>query len=353
MRRLASVQTIENIKNVPELDNLVMAKVLGWNALVKRGEYNPGDKIIYVEYDAILPKDHRLTPHWAFLETRKWRVKTYKVKGVVSDGLVLPLSILGQDFEIGSDVTELLGITKFDPETEGNKFNSGDAAGAFPAFIPRTDQTRIQTKLNFVRDIIERFPDNEIFGTLKIDGTSATYYLRDDELVCCSRNLTKKNDDNVYVRMGIKYDIANILRHLKSFFGMEFAIQGEIYGPGIQKNLLDAKDVSFMVFDLYNITGRKYFSYQEMWEVLAKIIPVVPNTRTIRLGDIADLDNEQLVDFFEQLSCGNYPNTKNQREGIVWRLDTELEIEVYNDPVFGTNDEQRSFKVINIDYLVK
>ncbi len=59
------------------------------------------------------------TPEYDFLKSRKYVVKTIKMRGQVSQGLILPLAVLPSgEYEVGDDVTKILGVTKYDSEAE-------------------------------------------------------------------------------------------------------------------------------------------------------------------------------------------------------------------------------------------
>lgn len=89
-RKLAHIETIAEIKPIEGADKIELAYVLGWQCVVKKGEFKVGDKIIYVEVDSVMPE----RPEFEFLRDRKFKIKTIKLKGQVSMGLILPLSIL-------------------------------------------------------------------------------------------------------------------------------------------------------------------------------------------------------------------------------------------------------------------
>lgn len=121
-RKLAHIELISALSPIEGADNIEVATVLGWQCVVKKGEFKVGDLIIYVEVDSVMPEK----PEYEFLRDKKFRVRTIKLRGQVSQGLVLPLSILdiyvkekgGLKFlksalQPGDDVTNYLGITKY------------------------------------------------------------------------------------------------------------------------------------------------------------------------------------------------------------------------------------------------
>lgn len=115
MRKLASVRQVSGLRPIQGADRIEVAQVDGWECVVKKGEFSIGEQIVYIEIDSILPE----RPEFEFLRDRKFRVRTIKLRGQVSQGLVLPLSVLPDGkYAVGDDVTEILGVKKFDPEAE-------------------------------------------------------------------------------------------------------------------------------------------------------------------------------------------------------------------------------------------
>jgi len=110
MRKLASIQKIISIDPHPNADTLEIAKVLGWSTIIKKGEFKPGDEIVYIEVDSVLPKK----PEFEFLSKYNYRVKTIKLRGIVSQGIIFPKSIIGKNimnnYHEGDDVTDLLNM---------------------------------------------------------------------------------------------------------------------------------------------------------------------------------------------------------------------------------------------------
>ncbi len=143
MRKLATIATIDQILPHPNADTLELAKIRGWQVVVKKGEFQSGDLCVYCEIDAVMPE----RPEFEFLRDRKFRIKTIRLRGELSQGICFPLSILPMG-EVylepleGDDVTEALGIQLHQPPIPACL--SGDVNGVFPSFIPKTDCERIQ-----------------------------------------------------------------------------------------------------------------------------------------------------------------------------------------------------------------
>ena len=90
-RKLATIRRVENIRPIDGADKIELAKVDGWEVVVKKDEFKVGDMVIYIEVDSLLPEDN---PMFEFMRERKFKVKTVKLRNVVSQGIIFPLSIL-------------------------------------------------------------------------------------------------------------------------------------------------------------------------------------------------------------------------------------------------------------------
>lgn len=203
MRRLATIRTISDIRPIPGADRIEAAQVDGWECVVQKGEFAVGQHIVYIEVDSIVPD----RPEFEFLRDRKFRVRTIKLRKQVSQGLVLPMSILpAGDYPLDTDVTEVLGIKKYDPQAEQERlllacaddnrvkqhgklfqfmmqfrwfrkcFGPKPKEKGFPAWIVKTDEERIQNKTTMFEN--EKKSGTRFMVTEKIDGQSATYFLK-------------------------------------------------------------------------------------------------------------------------------------------------------------------------------
>lgn len=344
-RALASIQRIDALDPIEGADRIEVATVKGWKVIVKKGEFSVGDKCIYCEIDSILPADN---PHFAFMQERsKGRVKTMRMRGVLSQGIAFPIGIYQSsvvptytdavfhkhNFEIGTDVTELLGVTKYEPPAD---FKQGTSKGSFPGFIPKTDELRIQSK----PELLEELRDKRYVITEKVDGTSSTFFLYDGEFGVCSRNMEKKIDgQSVYSRIAKEYKIQEILEDIAHETDIELALQGEIAGPGIQKNRLQLDSLELFIFNGFHIREGRYLDHQELSELCSRW--GLPQVRVIEYGAEFRHTLESLLEHAK----GKYVYTNNHREGIVVRP--------YREMISKHLHGRLSFKVINNDFLEK
>lgn len=265
-RKLASVRKIDNILPIPGADAIECATVGGWKVVVKKGEYLVGEAAVYCEIDSWIP--HTLAPFLSkgkepreFQGIKGERLKTIRLRGQLSQGLLLPFDVLRgvvvtQSIEIDDDVTEFLGIVKWEKAIPAQL--AGLARGNFPTAIPKTDQERVQ---NLVKEIAHAQGD-EFEITEKLEGSSMTCYLIGDEFGVCSRNLDlKETEGNSFWATARAEDIEAKMRELrvKSTF-TDFAVQGELIGPGIQGNIYNLTKCEFRVFDVYDIQSGEYLN---------------------------------------------------------------------------------------------
>lgn len=379
-RALAHIERIIGLFPIEGADQIEAAQVLGWYVVVKKGDFKVNDLCVFFEIDSFL---NGSDPRYKSFEERftNWngkrgmRLKTIKLRGQISQGLVLKL----EDFtELkgkveGDDVTEILKIEKWMPaeEIHANTGGTGSKmAGSFPAFIPKTDQTRVQS----LQSVIDRYLDEEFEVSIKLDGSSMTvfnvpvrskYWRQASDLFkkksksifgrikdffqdlfsdkgqypitgICSRNvLMKKDDDSHFTQNG--YDVETKLRGL----GCPYAVQGELISPTIQGNHEKVSDFDYRIFDIFNIESQEYLTPDEVWKVTETLginhVPVLH--RSIKLSEFVggETDKSKIVAKILELAEGPGMNPGVKREGLV----------------FKHVKSNFSFKAISNSYLLK
>ncbi len=326
MRHLASIQKIKALESIPDADAILKATVLGWQLVVKKDEFQVGDLCIYCEIDSLMPE----RPEFEFLKPRNMRIRTVRLRGQISQGICFPLSILPSDVEIeeGVDVTELLGIIKYEPPIPAQL--AGMAKGLFPSFIPKTDETRVQV----LQELLDKYAGETCFVTEKLDGASVTYFFRDGQFGVCSRNLELiETPENTMWKLARQLDIEEKLRAL----GRNIALQGELIGEGIQSNLYRLRGQKVYFFNVFDIDAHCYLDFEEWQEMILSLklehVPILEHNFTL-INDIQEL---------VQKSQGRSVLYDIHREGIVIR------------PLKEKNDMigRVSFKAINPEFLLK
>ena len=299
-RELVYTATITNIESIPNYDRVEWATINdGWKVIISKSDnFNIGDVCIYFEVDSKVPDNDE---RFAFLAKRKYKIKTIKMCGVLSQGLVMPLTMFPevQTKEAGVPLTEKLGVTyavAADNDRKGSgrnpnaKYNSmssrhqnlskkkwwrwlmkrewgrkllfvffgkkKDNPRGFPTFVSKTDEERIENMPWILND------EEDWIATEKLDGTSCTYALERKgknkyEFYVCSRNVRQKDesqecyhDHNIYWDMAFKYDIENHLKHHLDTHEEDdwVCIQGEGFGSE-QGNPLKLKEDDLYIFN--------------------------------------------------------------------------------------------------------
>lgn len=250
--KLASIQTILDLRPITGADRIEAATVLGYQTVVKKGEFQAGDLCVWHEPDTIAAE----RPEYEFLRKQGFRLKVSRFKGQVSQGLALPVSILpAGTYRAGDDVTAATEIRKFEKPLAPNL--AGVAKGAFPSWLIKTDEPNLRSN----PDALKEFVGRECVITQKVDGSSATFYLREGDFGVCSRNIDLLEDKgNSFWRVAAELGIREVLASA----GGNLALQGEVYGEGIQSNHAGVKGVRFAAFNLFDIANYRFADHEQL-----------------------------------------------------------------------------------------
>ena len=371
-RKLAHIEKILEINNIPGADNILCAKILGWEVVIaKKDNFKVGDKVIYIEVDSIVPDK----PEYEFLRDRKFRVRTIKLKGQVSQGLVLPLPKKMDYYKlVGQDVTEELGITKYLSPSEQSElqrdeekikleknrlkkflmkyswfrkiFLTRKQKNGFPYWVTKTDEERIQN----IPQVLTQFADKEVYITEKIDYQSGTWTskqiprfqgllgkllpLKKTIFVVCSRNFTTNDKNSLYWRIAKRYNLEQICKENPGII-----IQGEQGNVDVQGNKYNLSEPKMWVFNIIDSNKNYYYNREEMVNFCCRYdLDIVPKINTFfsKLSELGPTVQELI-----HVSKGySVINTTIQREGVVVRC-------------IENGKKLLSFKVINPDFLLK
>jgi len=327
--KLATIETISALRPHNNADRLEIATVLGWQTVVKKGEFKEGDRVVLVVIDTILP----FAPWSEFLADKGQpekpiRLKTVKLRGEYSQGLVLPLSVLPEhvrDWQVGADVGGELGVKKYEKETPA--VLSGEAKGAFPThYAPRTDEDNALSNPDIVYMVLQSYPI--LYVTLKLDGSSCTVVVEDGKILdVCSRNLSLLDDGkNGFWRAVKRLDLSGVKGR--------WIVQGELMGPGVQGNQLELKEPTLYVFQVKHPSG--------VWcgrDVLERFCESI-KAEVVPLLEKVHVSFWDLSAFQAKADAVRLPNGK-PAEGIVVRPGAAV--------AFG-NGRPASFKIINRNY---
>ncbi len=379
--RMAHIEEVVSVGPIAGADNIEVVGVLGWQCVAKKGDFKVGDKCVYIEIDSICPP----TEMFQFLEPRKFRVKTIKLRKQISQGLALPideavLALLKKDLhslKVGDDVTEAMNIDKFQSKSdlEGTRTVNGlkskmwpitqflyrfawfrwlyrivypKRTKGFPSWIKKSDEDRIQNNPTRYLGITD-----PVYRTEKLDGQSATYFVQKTkglfgifgklDFGICSRNLRVGLFSNgswpeVYKRLQFKDKLEVLYQHYVNLgfdcYGVMF--QGEIIGPTIQKNKYHRTENEFYMFSAAWLDSKgktTYFTMQEMVKI----------AKMLGLNTVPILDPEYkiLPTLEEMLKMA-------EAKSVISKLPVERE-----GVVIRTHNQLVSFKVISNKFLLK
>lgn len=375
-RELAYIVKVDNVEPIEGYDRIAFATVGGWHCVVG-ADMKAGDEAIYFEIDSLLPSDDE---RFAFCEKYKYRIRTQRYcKGTrISQGLLLPLKDFPElsDCKVGDFVTEKLKVTYYEAEDRQRKGKERDSKQykpffnklkkhfpckqmlrtkwgrnllfalfgvkkkkvEWPSFVPKTDEERIQ---NCIWELKDKSP---VCASEKIDGSSSTFAIRKIKrnkykIWVCSRNVVLSResrayyDDNIWYEIYDKYKIEDFLKKYIEDTKAEWAyLQGEIFGPSVQKRDYGLKERDFRAFILRDSNNENRYSYQDTADILKKYgIPTVP---------ILD-NNFVLPDTCDELiayAAGPSQIDGEPREGIVFRR---------------IDNPDKSFKAVDYEFLLK
>lgn len=331
-RKLVTVRCVSALDAIPGADQIEVATVDGWKCVVKKGDFSVGSLGLYFEIDSVLPDQ----PQFEFMRHRHFRVRTIKLRGQVSQGLLMPFSTFPSiDFtQDGLDLDVLLDVKKYELPIPPDM--AARVRGNFPSFISKTDQERCQ---NLVKELAEK---NGLYFevTEKLEGSSMTVYWFDGVFGVCSRNLDLKEAENpeencTQWKVARKFDLENKLR----IVGDGYALQGELIGPGVQGNYYKLAHNQFRIFDVYDIHESRYLAAHERLTLLKTmgiddmLVPVVDPDfcLTHTVGDLLNMADGQSALGLEPIL----------REGLVFKSKAIL------------NGNTFSFKAISNAFLLK
>ena len=333
-RKLATIRVISDIRPIEGADMIELATVGGWNVVVAKDVgHKVGDHVVYCEIDSFLPiKDEfeflRKSSYKKMGDQEGFRLKTIKLRGQVSQGLILPMSVFG-DFGWtayeGLDVTERLGIVKYEPPIPAEL--AGKVKGGFPSFLHKTDEERVQ---NLVKEYSEYklTSAHQFYMTEKLDGSSATFYMNEGVFGVCSRNLELlETEGNTFWKVARELDLENKLKDKGNI-----CLQGELIGEGIQGNPYKIKGQTVFFFNVFDIDKQQRYGINEFLILLDEL-----NLTSVPILDVAILLPESVEEMLNLAEDKSRLNPQTEREGVVVR----------------SLDNTISFKAISNKFLLK
>ncbi len=341
MRKLASIEKIIKIEEIKNADQIELVSILGWKVIVRKEEnYKVGDLVIYIEYDSVLPQK----PEFEFLRSccfskryEGFRIKNRKLRGVFSEGIVFKIATIealdglpAQKIKEGLGVADLIGIRKYDPD----EFRSIDKkvmnpmtkyfmrykwfrklilkkrpVYSYPEGMSKANENNIQVVFNKITNLAKVYYRSE-----KVEGAAASYLINKNKFKVFSHNQGYPKTNNNWWNVAIKYDIETKMKEFMKLQGLKsLFIQGEIAGPGIQRNIYKFNDLKFFIYDVGTLEKGK-FSYEDIQmfcnTVALRSVPILKtNVSLLSISDdiVKDADGQSVL------------NKDVLREGVVWR----------------------------------
>lgn len=344
MRKLASIQRIWKIEPIDGADRIELAHVLGWQCVVNKGQFQPTSLAVYFEVDSFLP----IRPVFEFLRSSSYRktdvmgegyrLRTMKFRGQISQGLLLPINSfpeLSYDMEQGKDVTDLVGVKKW--EIEERISTGGTMIGTLPYDIPHTDETRVQAE----PELIQAFAGLEYYISTKMDGSSHSIGLDEEGFHVTGHNYEYKDDGKSPFYEFVKSrGLEQKIHSYAEKNGLKtFTIQGELCAPGIQQNRLRLLKPEWYVFTIRE--NGKRVGLERMLKICREL-----DLENVPIEEVGmDLPSKYpTVESLLERADGSYPKG-GKKEGIVIRP---------TEPVFcPLISASLSMKVVSNRYLLK
>jgi RNA ligase (TIGR02306 family) len=319
-RKLATIRKITDIRPIEGADMIELATVGGWNVVVAKDVgHKVGNSVVYCEIDSYLPiKEEfeflRKSSYKKMGDQEGFRLKTIRLRGQLSQGLILPISVVpitqfasAYDLPEGLDVTEMLGIVKYEPPIPAEL--AGKVKGGFPSFLHKTDEERVQ---NLVKEYDEYklTSEHQFYMTEKLDGSSATYYMNKGEFGVCSRNLELlETEGNSFWKVARELDLENKLKDKGNI-----CLQGELIGEGIQGNPYKIKGQTVHFFNGFDIDTRTKLGINEFLILLDEL-----DLTSVPILGVAILLPDTVEDMLKLAEDKSRLNKLTEREGVVVR----------------------------------
>jgi len=322
-RKLASIRRIADLSPIEGADKIELATVDGWKVVVAKDVgHKVGNLVVYCEIDSFLPiKDEfeflRKTSYRKIGDQEGFRLKTIKLRGQVSQGLILPINVLpitqfasGHNLPEGMDVTEMLGIVKYEPPIPAEL--AGKVKGMFPSFLHKTDEERVQN-LTSEYEEWKIQSKHQFYVTEKLDGSSATFYVNDGVFGVCSRNLELlETEGNTFWKVARELDLENKMKSV----GQNICFQGELIGEGIQGNPYKIKGQTVKFYTGFDIDKQIRIPFVNFVVMLQEMdlgyVPVLNQGFGFQLP-------ETVGDMLNYAEGKSALNSDTEREGVVVR----------------------------------
>lgn len=352
---LASVQKVLSVTKHPNADTLSICTVLGWQCIIKLDQFKENDLVGYIMIDTVVPEKDE----FEFLRDKKFRVRTIKLRGELSQGLVVPLP--EGKWKEGDDLTDIIGVKKYEKpdnnpirETKPKRPTKfwprlkydfkyhylyrwfpklrNKTRSVFPKhLVPITDEERIQN----IPKVLEQYKGKEFIASYKLDGSSITIiheknFLGKSVYRICSRKFELHDKNNDWYKV---FDSTNFKQHIDKlvtiFNTNNIIVQGEAIGS-FNGNHHSLSKNAIALFNIY-VDGKRINQKEFIDICQTHQIPHCPKY----WGGKLEFTLPEILEFAQ---IKDIINPKVEAEGLVFR---------------SCDDSNVSWKVINNNYLLK
>lgn len=232
----------------PNADSLSIVRVFDYTVCARTQDWQGIDKAVYIQPDTIVDVTR---PEFTFLEkdakNGKVRIKAKRLRGVQSFGLLVPCP---EQFNVGDDLFEYLGLEHYEPELVCEAITGGNNVKAPPLpFIPG----------KYDIDALRRYKSAFVEGEMcrlseKVHGSNALYVWPNDELGLYARSRSfwkEKADDCLWWRAAKNTpSISLFCADNPGYF-----LYGEVLGKNKGFQYGFNGDVGFLAFDIQRPDG--------------------------------------------------------------------------------------------------
>lgn len=351
---LASVQKVLSVTKHPNADTLSICTVLGWQCIIKLDQFKENDLVGYIMIDTVVPEKDE----FEFLRDKKFRVRTIKLRGELSQGLVIPLP--EGKWKEGDDLTDIIGVKKYE-KPDNNPIRESKpkrptkfwprlkydfkyhylyrwfpklrnkTRSVFPKhLVPITDEERIQN----IPKVLEQYKGKDFIASYKLDGSSITIiheknFLGKSVYRICSRRFELHDKNNDWYKVFDSTNFKNHIDKLVTIFGNNIIVQGEAIGS-FNGNHHNLKSNEIRLFNIY-VDGKR-INQKDFIDICET--HQIPHCPWYWVGQL----NFTLPEILQFAQIPDPINPKVPVEGLVFR---------------SCDDSNISWKVVNNNYLLK
>lgn len=246
-----TIETIATVRPIPDAERIELATLAGmdYQFVIGKGQYAPGARVLYFPVDSLLPLElaERIGVAGKLAGKDKDRVKTLRLRGQISQGLVTDLALLPPGLSDPAQITAALGVRKYEPP----EILVADAVlTRLPEGQSRYD---IESADRYVA-LAEALMDQPVFITEKLEGTNFWVRAEPDGTVTVGQRehslQPKEGTEHLFFTLAARQRTGAFAAALARAHGQPALVYGEALGPRIQGNYYQLPTWTVRLFDL-------------------------------------------------------------------------------------------------------